>query len=284
MKHVIITAANGKVGDFVVNHWYLSLRSNVNLTSVDVVVFDYGLTAKQKKKLKDNGVKVIAGGKKYHIVNKRFIDAGKYLQKHKYDQVLFVDSSDVIFQSDLTEVFGVHKDCFRVVTLGDNVLFVKALVYDQFKPESKKKIWSVIKNKPIINAGVIFAPRKKFIELCDDVGKMIRDKDQFGPDQVVVNYHIYQSKVRFIDTKYNFTMNSAYSGFKIVNGIFYKYDGEKIVIVHNCGQSDMFRPIKNFGYGKGFNQIKPVMYFLKRLMYFCFEFYHRKSFVKNTTK
>lgn len=275
MKNVIITAANAKAGDFVVDHWLKSLKANVNLDNIDILVFDYGLTIRQKKELKKGGVGVVTGMKKYHIVNKRFIDAGKYLQKHKYDQVLFCDSGDIIFQADLTEMFNTHKNYFRVVTLGSNVLFVNALVYDQFEPKIKMNIWNVIKNKPIINAGVIFAPANKFIELSNDVEKMVRDKEEFGPDQIIVNYHLYKDKFKLIDNKYNFMMSTAYAGFKLNKGVFFKLSGEKIVIVHNAGQKNIFRPIKNFGYGKGFNQIKPVMYFLKRMMYFCFELYHK---------
>lgn len=284
MRNVIITAANEKVENFVFNHWFRSLQQNVDLKNVDVVIFDYGISNKMKLSFEKNGIKVITGMKKYHIVNKRFIDAGKYLQKNKYDQVLFVDSSDVIFQTDLTKMFNTYKKYFRAVKLGSNVLFVKALVYDQFGTEDKNKIWDVIKNKPIINAGVIFAPANKFVKLCISVDKMIRNKDDFGPDQIIVNYFLFKNGVKFIDSKYNFTMNTAYAGFKIINGIFYKSGGEKIAIVHNCGQSDIFRPITNFGYGKNCNQKKPVIYFLKQMMYFCFELYNKIKITKVRNK
>jgi hypothetical protein len=104
---------------------------------------------------------------------------------------------------------------------------------------------------------------------------LIRDKEEFGPDQIIVNYHLYKDTVKFIDSKYNFMMSTAYAGFKLKEGVFYKLNGEKIVIVHNAGQVDFFRPIYNFGYGKSYNQVKHVIYFLKRCTYFILESYKR---------
>lgn len=273
LKNIIITAVNEKTGDFVISHWLTSLKQNVNLDTIDILIIDYGLTSEQKKKLKREGVIIMDGLRKYHIVNKRFFDSATYLRQHEYNQVLFIDSGDVIFQGEIETVFNAHPKSFRVAPLGKRILFYKWFVFNHFEKEVKREIWRVIKNKPVINAGVIFAPAKKFIELCDDMEKLIRDKEEFGPDQIVVNYHLYKDTVKFIDSKYNFMMSTAYAGFKIREGVFYKLNGEKVVIVHNAGQMDFFRPIYNFGYGKSYNQVKHVIYFLKRCTYYILEMY-----------
>jgi hypothetical protein len=111
---------------------------------------------------------------------------------------------------------------------------------------------------------------------------LIKDKHEFGPDQIVVNYHLYKDrKSLFIfDSKFNFMMSTAYAGFRLVKGVFYKLNGEKIVIVHNAGQMNLFRPINNFGYGPSFNQLKHIMYFLKRSMYYLLEIYKKLSLKK----
>lgn len=275
MKNAIITAANAKVGDFVINHWLASLADTNDLRKTDVIIIDYGLTETQISALRKKKAIVLPGTKQYHIVNKRFFDAASYLKTRSYDQVLFVDSGDVIFQGDISKVFDTHPDCFRVVPLGKRILFYKWFIFNHFEEEVKREIWRVIRNKPVINAGVIFAPAKKFIELCDRMQSLIRDKEEFGPDQIVVNYHIYNDSFKFIDAKYNFMMSTAYAGFRIKKGMFYKLSGEKIVIVHNAGQMDVFRPIYNFGYGTNYNQIKHVMYFLKRSMYYFLEMYKK---------
>lgn len=275
LKNIIITASNVKTGDFVISHWLTSLKQNVNLSNIDVLIIDYGLTLEQKKKLEHKGVIVVRGLKKYHIVNKRFFDAATYLKEHEYNQVLFIDSGDVIFQGEIATVFNTSPECFRVAPLGKRILFYKWFVFNHFEKEVKREIWKVIRNRPVINAGVIFAPARKFIELCDTMERLIRDKEEFGPDQIIVNYHLYKDSVKFIDSKYNFMMSTAYAGFKLKEGVFYKLNGEKIVIVHNAGQVDFFRPIYNFGYGKSYNQVKHVIYFLKRSTYYILEMYKR---------
>lgn len=281
MKNVIITAANATIGDFLVHHWLRSLKDTNTLQNIDITVIDYGLDKKHLDELKKEGVIIVTGTKKYHIVNKRFFDAGSYLKKNPYDQVLFIDSGDVIFQKDISSVFTTDQNSFRVVPLGKRILFYKWLIFKQFEDEVREKIWLVIKNKPIINAGVIFAPANKFIELCDEMESLIRNKEEFGPDQIIVNYHLYKDSVKFIDSKYNFMMSTAYAGFNLRKGIFFKLNGEKIAIVHNAGQMNIWRPIYNFGYGEGRNQIKHVIYFLKRCTYYILETYKKISLKRN---
>ena len=72
-------------------------------------------------------------------------------------------------------------------------------------------------------------------------------------------------------------MSTEEKGFIVKKGIFYKPTGEKIVIVHNAGQMDFFRPIKNFGYGEKFNQIKHVIYNVKKTQYQILGWY-KKNF------
>ena len=271
LKNIIITAGNAKTGDFVISHWLKSLKQNVNLDTVDILVIDYGLTREQKKNLEQKGVIIMSGLKKYHIVNKRFFDAATYLKKHEYNQVLFIDSGDIIFQGEIAPVFNMHPESFRVAPLGKRILFYKWFIFNHFKEDIKREIWKVIKNKPVINAGVIFAPARKFIELCDNMERLIRDKEEFGPDQIIVNYHLYKDSVKFIDSKYNFMMNTIYAEFRIRGGFFYKLNGEKIVIVHNAGQTNIFRPIYNFGYGESY----------KRTMYYFLGLYKRISLKKS---
>jgi len=266
-KNIIITAANLRCGDFIINHWLKSLLENVNLKNIDVLVIDYGLTNLHKRLLIEKGIIVFKGSNGNHIVNKRFIDSGQFLKNNKYEQVLFIDGCDIIFQEDISSLFKKNKDSFRIITLGDNIVYYKWLLFGTFRSNIKKIIWKVIKNKPMINAGVIFAPSKKFIILCNKMNELIANKNFFGPDQVIVNYFLYQEKTKFLDKKYNFMINVFYEGFKIIDKIFYKKNGEKIAIVHNSGQTKLFRPIKNFGYKNKSSKLKPIIYFLKTLQY-----------------
>ncbi|MEK7177471.1 MAG: hypothetical protein AAB705_01440 [Patescibacteria group bacterium] len=277
LKNVIITCSNEKSGDFLINHWLKSLKENVNLKNIDVVIIDYGLSKLQRTFLLNEKTILFEGMNKYHIVNKRFFDAGKYLSKNKYDQVLFIDGGDIIFQDEITSVFNKDKNTFRVVPLGMEVLFFEWFIFDNFEKKIKEKIWKVVKNKPVINAGVIFAPYNKFLSLCNDMKKLIRNKDAFGPDQIILNYYLYQKGFVFLDSKYNFMMSTEENGFVVKKGTFHKPDGEKIVIVHNAGQMDFFRPINNFGYGKEYNQINHLIYNVKKTQYQILGWY-KKNF------
>ena len=268
-KHVIITSSDVKVGDFLVNHWFKSLKENVNLKNIDVVVINYGLLDRQIKILESEGVIIVPGMKNHHIVNKRFFDAREFLKKNKYDQVLFIDSGDVIFQGDINGVLNKDKQTFRVVPLGMKILFFEWFLtyYGNFEGQIKKRIWRVVKDKPVLNAGVIFAPQKKFIGLVEEMRKTVKNKSSFGPDQVVLNYYLYKNGFKVIDDKYNFMIVFAKDGFYVKKGIFYKESGEKVVIVHNAGQMDFFRPIESFGYGPNYNKLKPHIYNIKRSYY-----------------
>lgn len=276
MKNVIITCANEKIGNFVINHWLRSLLDNVNLKNTDIVVIDYGLSNFQKNQLIKRGVILFNGTKKYHIVNKRFFDSASFLKKNKYDQVLFVDGGDIVFQEDISHIFREDKNLFRVVPIGMEVLFFQWFLLNNFEEKIEEMIWKQVKGKPVINAGVIFAPSDKFIQLCDHMFKMIKNKDSFGPDQIIVNYYLYKNKlVKFIDNKYNFMMSTEKKGFLVKKGIFYKNSGQKISIVHNAGQMDIFRPIDDFGYGTSKNKLKHFIYHAKRTQYQILEAYKK---------
>lgn len=277
LKNVIVTCSNEKYGDFLINHWLKSLKDNVNLSNVDVVVINYGLSPSQINLLKKETVIIFEGLKKYHIVNKRFFDAEKYLRKNKYDQILFIDGGDTIFQEDISSIFNKDKNLFRTIPIGMEILFFEWFIGNNFEKKIKEKIWKVVRNKPVINAGVIFAPYKKFLYLCKQMTKLIKNRNTFGPDQIIVNYILYQLGVKFLDKKYNFMMNTVPEGFIVKNGIFYKTNGEKIAIVHNAGQMDLFRPIKNFGYGKKYNQLKYLIYHAKKTLYQILSWY-KKNF------
>ena len=170
-KQIIITASDRRHGDFLVGHWLRSLKDNVRLDSTDVAVIDYGLSAYQRNLLDDTGIIRIAGKSDGHVVTSRFIDTGRYLASTEHDQVLFIDSADIIIQSDISRVFTTHCDDFRVAGVDMEIMFFEQFIGTNFNRVTRKKLWSELKDKPVLNAGVIFAPRLKFIRLCRMVGR-----------------------------------------------------------------------------------------------------------------
>ncbi len=272
-KNVIITSSNQKYGDFLINHWLRSLKENVNLEEVDAVVLDYGLTDSQVSRLKKQGVILFEGGKEGHVNTLRFIDIGRFLKNHPYDQVLAIDGGDIIFQSDISFLFDQDKHFFRAAIMEFEVMFFESFSLGNFNLGDLNAIRKVLKNKKTLNAGVIFGPARKFIELSTECQKLITNKWAYGPDQIVVNYFLYKEGVKLLDKKFNFLLCTVKEGFDIRRGIFFSQSGQKIAIVHNGGREGLLRPIINFGYGKQTKKINYLAYLGQRLIFKVIEFF-----------
>lgn len=258
-KYAIITSCDEKYGDFLVNHWLKSLEENVNLKNIDIIVLNYGLNPKQISMLKH--VKVLNCEKDGHIVIIRYKDMEKFFIKNKYDQILSIDGGDVIFQKDFINLFEENINDFRVVCEHSNFFpFKDILLNNYFNKNIVQDIKKTLKNKKMINAGVIFAPYQKFMDLCKECNNLIVDKSQFGLDQVIVNYVLYRDGFKILDEKYNFVVNTSKEKFFMKDYKFYLINKEIIPIVHNAGNKNIFRPIKKFGYGYGYNKVRFLTY------------------------
>ncbi len=260
MKNAIIACASANIGDFLINHWLKSLKENVNLSNIDIIILDYGLTKEQAKKLKDNRVIIKKGTKTGFPNSAKFGDIKKFLSAKDYDQVLTCDSSDIIFQSDISHLFDEDKSGFRCIC--ENVVTLFKLIIDfeftlsrSFNKNDLEKIKKVIKGKKIANAGFILAPCRLFRQLCVECESLIKN-NSYGPDQIAINYVLYRDGFKELDPKYNFLVLLKPFPFYIKKGEFYSKNGEKIPVVHNGGWKKFFRPVKNFGYGSSFNQLK----------------------------
>ena len=266
MRHAIITACDKKYGNFLINHWLKSLKSNVDLEDIDVIILDYGLSKKQISKLSEEEVTVIKCKKNGHVACIRFRDMAKFIEDKEYDQVMSVDAGDVIFQSDLKDLFFKEKNHMRCVIEDYNHSWASNIVdyYTNnlfFNKIEAKNIRNLLKKKDTVNAGLIIGPRKKFYNLCSESFNMLKTKSSYGPDQVAVSYVLYRDGFKKLDKKYNYViLSNKKREFSIKNGKFYFRDGEIIPIVHNAGASDILRSIKKFGYGRDRNKLKKITY------------------------
>jgi lipopolysaccharide biosynthesis glycosyltransferase len=277
-KNVIYTARDKKYGGFLIDHWYKSLTQNVDLTDIDVKVLDYGLSTSQKTYLENNNVSVVPCERTGHVTVVRFHDLAKDLVKTDYQQVLLCDSGDIIFQTDISEVFTQSPNCYRAavedVTSGFEILVNETF----FTKQSVKLISKALMGKPQINAGFLLAPRELFLQICYEIEKLVLDKTKFGPDQIVANYILHTLGFVQLDKKYNFVLATANTKFKIMSGKFYElYSNSLIPVVHNAGNWKCFRPIDDFGYGEDKNRLKPEV--LRTL-----RFLHRSSDFMQTTR
>jgi hypothetical protein len=274
-KNAIITFSDSKYGDFLANHWIKSLKDNVNLDNIDVVVLDYGLNKEQINKIEEGNIKIIRCKRDGKVVIIRFRDILNFLKKNKYAQVMSCDGGDIIFQKDISHLFYENKKDYRAVC----EFKLPFNEWSALQGSIDKNIILRLKkynSKKMINAGVVIAPRVKFMRFCRMCNTLITDKNKFGPDQIIANYLFYKEGFIELENTYNFIPGTANDGFLIRNGEFYYRGGEKIAIVHNAGQIKFNRVINNFGYGVNFNKLKFIRYyFFRMLILFLNKFYYK---------
>ena len=250
MKHLIVTSSDSKYGDFLVNHWLVSLKENVNLTNVDVIVLDYGLEEKHIQALTNSNVIVIKCKKDGHVTSLRYRDLLTVLRKNKYDQVLMVDGGDIIFQDDFTEIFKTHKNMFRVVTEDVFVNFEHMYKHLIKSEVQKHAVIDLLAGKRAINGGFVVAPSSLFVNFCRYYLNKIKNLGSYGIDQVILNYYLYENGFVSIDPTYNFMLISKFhtDRYLIKNNCFYSKKGNLIKVVHNLGGYKLIRGMNQFGY------------------------------------
>lgn len=268
-KNVIITFCDARDGDFLAQHWLMSLLDNVDLTDIDIVVLDYGLTKEQLFQLNRTGlVQIVPCQKDGSIVVVRFRDMATFLSDTTYQQVMLCDGGDIIFQSDISMLYLQDADSFRAVCENYRRVFDEKVVFKNgIEKENREKIFKYLRDKRTINAGMIVSPRKKMIELSDFCYSHIGKKGEFGSDQLLVDYYLYKHGFVELDHTFNFTLFTAENNFSIRDGKFFDRNGDLISIVHNTGRFSFFRIIDNFGYGASYNKFKPFWFYFYRTVF-----------------
>lgn len=267
-KNIIITFCDAGVGDFVIDNWLASLTANVNLTHVDIAVLDYGLHERQRTRLLSAGVRVIPCKRDGSIVVIRFRDLSDFLKKTSYEQVMTTDGSDVIFQADISTLFERDAQKYRAVCeYYKQPLDEIARSKKNITGDIAEDVGTYLRDRKMVNAGVLLGPREKFIELCDYCYAHVADKNKFGPDQLIVAYFLYKRGFTELEAVYNFILYTAKSSFTIRDGKFFDESGTLIPIVHNAGRFSFVRAIRNFGYGAGHNKVKSVRFYLLRTLF-----------------
>jgi hypothetical protein len=262
---VIYTASDRKYGDFLVEHWYRSLRETTDLTSIEVRILDYGLSTAQRYYLEHEGAVVVLCVRDGHPAVIRFRDMAADLAVHPADQVLACDGGDIVFQADLSGLFHHHQDQFRAVSEDLHSGYDAFLNDEFFTKEDQKRLQAVLPGHRQINAGFLLGPGDRFADLCRQVDRTILCHEKFGPDQLVVNERLHTEGYVELDAGYNFVVATAKRPFRIVEGTFVFADtAAPIPVVHNAGNWSLLRPVRNFGYGPGRNELKEdVLHTLK---------------------
>lgn len=267
-KFLIVTASDAKFGNFLIEHWLKSLLLHVDNKLIDITILDYGLTDEQKSQLIEKEVKIMHCKRDGHVVNLRYRDLLSILQKNSYNQVMICDGGDMIFQTNIMELFSENTKEFRAVCEDIPPPAIEyTLLNNTFTPQLSEKISHTLKNKKMINGGLVVGSAERIKHLCEYMLMTITDMSLFGPDQVVLNYLLYSEGFHKLPNKYNFVITTSNEKFTIKNGTFYINKTNYISIVHNAGAKPYLRPIRNFGYGPNHNKFKPIAYYTLRTMY-----------------
>jgi len=262
-KNIIITATDSKYADFLTNHWLKSLQDNINTKNIDILILDYGMTNNQVRLLKSKNVLIQKCLRNGYVVTIRYRDIANFLSLNSYNQVLLIDSGDVIFQSDINELFNKNKNSYRAFCEKMTLINMNKVFLEGFFDKKKvKQMREILKNKKPINGGVIVGPADKMLSLAIEVWTIVKKKNAYGPDQTAVNYILYRDGFKPLPDKYNMIITTGGTDFFIKNSTFYFVNGKKISIVHNAGRNKFLRPIKDFGYGPNYNSSKKVIYYV----------------------
>lgn len=256
--NAVYAASDRKYGDFLIEHWLRSLRASSSGTPLEVRILDYGLSTAQRYYLDHEGVRRIPCVRDGHPAVVRFRDMAADLERCPADQVLACDGGDILFQADLGPLFESQSGAIRAVAESIPSGFDAFLTDTFFTKADQRRLRSLLPGKPQINAGLLVGPGAAMARLGREVHRMVLRHDRFGPDQVAVNALLHSQGWTELDMGWNYVVATAGRPFVVEDGRFLFADTRQpIPVVHNAGNWSILRPIRNFGWGPGCNQLKP---------------------------
>jgi hypothetical protein len=254
-RHAIFTASDGRSTSFLLKHWLVSLRDHVDLSDIDVNVLDYGLSERQLDELQSLGILCRKCVKDGQVGDIRLRDIAAIGEAAGYDQVLSIDSGDLIFQADISHLFEQDKEHFRGVCEEIRVPIHHVFMNrDDLPPLVRRRVLDFLYDKPIVNGGFVLGPVAKFQSLWQTFQELGVGYQYYCTDQLILNYFLHTNGFKELENRYNFVLVSMRSAVHIRNGAFHDAAGEIIPVVHNAGMKAFTRKIRNFGYGPQYNQ------------------------------
>lgn len=178
---------------------------------------------------------------KYYVITERFKYISKILKNIDCDKVFMVDVRDVVFQGNIFELENLTF--FKEADIIENEPYNRFVV-NHVNP----KAFQVIKHLPIINAGTIYGPKDKIIDVCDSIYDHISKipvvlnevNNPFNFDQGYLNVAVHYSK--FVGGDFDLSGNEdgyvntigLSCAYKNVddNGFFINMNGVKSHVVH----------------------------------------------------
>lgn len=253
-KFLITTYCNRFKGDFLIDHWLYSLQQHVSLNGIDILVIDFGLSDEQRNRLLKQGVILRRETPEGRMSNIHYKYLAQFLSEHpQYEQVLYSDCGDLVFQADISGLFEVGCTRFKAVQEPEFNFNLHSLTLglQDVMPEKIPLIKKTLGNAPIFNCGFVMGPADKMGRIWSEYCRLCSDTQRHGTDQLIINYLLYSSDAEILPRKFNYVL--------FLNDEAYGYDEQRMLInkdgiipvVHNAGRYDFARTVQDFGYKTG---------------------------------
>jgi len=185
---------------------------------------------------------------KYYIISERFKMFTAILKQSKYENVFLADVRDLIFQGNIFDKLN-RLTFFKEADIIENEQYNKFTI-NHINPIA----YQAIKSQPIINAGTIYGPKNKIIEVCEFLTDAITKtpimlnevNNPFNFDQPHLNVAVHYLK--FLEGDFDLSGNEdgvvntvgLSCAFRAVNedGIFITKNGLKSCVVHQFDRCD----------------------------------------------
>lgn len=261
MVNIIYTHCNSGAGDILINHWLRSVKLHIDLTDIEIVVIDFGLTPEQRETLREEGVELWPAQADGRTPNIQYREIARYLAtRDDVDQVVYSDCGDLIFQADIAPILKDDRSMMKAVVEPEfNVaLHGITLGFGDVRPEYLDEIRKTIGDRPTANCGFVVGPSAKIAAIWDTYQTLCHGVDLHGTDQLIINYILRRDGFVELDRIWNYVT--------FINGQRFYYDRDgflcnhqgRIPVVHNAGRYNSVRTIKGFGYRCG--RIRPRLY------------------------
>jgi hypothetical protein len=259
--HTLYTHCNAARGDALIQHWLRSAKLHVDLSNIEIVVIDFGLTETQRKQLRNEGVTLWSARADGRTSNIQYREIAAYLAtRPDIDQVIYSDCGDLVFQTDITPILTCGDTRMKAVVepAFNFALHGLTLGFGDVRPERLDEIRQMLGERPTANCGFVVGPRTKMASVWDVYRTFCHGVGLHGTDQLILNYMLRRDGFVELERIWN------YVTFLNDERFYYDSDGflcnseGRISVVHNAGRYDPVRTIAGFGYRCG--RIRPRVF------------------------
>jgi len=200
---------------WIKNIWYPSLRDSLHGNyQGDILIVDYpdGFSTKFVEELQLYPNVLYRKVQKHYesFASDRIYQFYTILKNElrEYHTILITDGSDIEFLKPIQPLLDMASKEFCYSKEEESNMAIRCF---GCLPKFPKEQWEYIKDKPIVNAGMLAGPRREMLNLMETmIENMDRYGAEFGSEQLTLNILIYyyMVKAKDVGATWNYTMVS----------------------------------------------------------------------------